>query len=176
MDRSGHLIKQAVAQDKPCLSNIGISLLRRTQAEAASPLLHATRKLFERLPFDQTQHPRDDEEIQEALQDWDAEQGEDGFNPDVEGLSDEPCQAKTRKRKRSRNPPTPSAGSQAILAKVKDVRELWPGEKILIVSEFVLLLDIIKEGIQRRSKTDAKFKFPLTEYNGTVNLENRARA
>ncbi|KAL5600022.1 hypothetical protein FOVSG1_007834 [Fusarium oxysporum f. sp. vasinfectum] len=65
---------------------------------------------------------------------------------------------------------------EAILAKVKDIRELWPGEKILIVSEFVLLLDIIKEGIQRRSKTDAEFKFPLTEYNGTVNLENRARA
>ncbi|KAH7267008.1 P-loop containing nucleoside triphosphate hydrolase protein [Fusarium redolens] len=63
---------------------------------------------------------------------------------------------------------------EAILAKVKSIRELWPDENIVIVSEFVLFLDIIKQGMKQCSKTDDKFKIPLAEYNGTVDLENRS--
>ncbi|KAF5529344.1 global transactivator [Fusarium phyllophilum] len=63
---------------------------------------------------------------------------------------------------------------EAILAKIESIRELWPGEKIIVVSEFVLFLDIIKEAIKRRSKTVPKFQIRLAEYNGTVNLEERS--
>ncbi|KAF4949285.1 hypothetical protein FGADI_9012 [Fusarium gaditjirri] len=66
------------------------------------------------------------------------------------------------------------SGLERILC-IREIRELWPGEKIIIVSEFVLFLDIIKEGIQRRGKTDAKFRFLLAEYNGSVNLETRSQ-
>ncbi|KAF5723153.1 global transactivator [Fusarium mundagurra] len=64
---------------------------------------------------------------------------------------------------------------KAILEKIKNIRELWPGEKIVVVSEFVLFLDIIKEGIERRSKTGPNLRIRLAEYNGTMNLEERSR-
>ncbi|CVK89409.1 uncharacterized protein FMAN_04332 [Fusarium mangiferae] len=64
---------------------------------------------------------------------------------------------------------------EAVLAKIKDIRKLWPGEKIVVVSEFVLFLDIIKEAIERRSKTDPNLGIRLAEYNGPVNLEERSR-
>ncbi|KAF5703387.1 global transactivator [Fusarium globosum] len=64
---------------------------------------------------------------------------------------------------------------EAVLAKIKDIRKPWPGEKVVVVSEFVLFLDIIKEAIERRSKTDPNLGIRLAEYNGTVNLEERSR-
>ncbi|KAF5620395.1 global transactivator [Fusarium tjaetaba] len=64
---------------------------------------------------------------------------------------------------------------EAILQKITTIRELWPGEKIVVVSQFVLFLDIIKEGIERLSKTDPRFKIHLAEYNGAINLEERSR-
>ncbi|CVK93078.1 hypothetical protein FPRO06_02794 [Fusarium proliferatum] len=64
---------------------------------------------------------------------------------------------------------------EGILTKIRDIRKLWPGEKIVVVSEFVLFLDIIKEAIERRSKTDPNLGIRLAEYNGTINLEERSR-
>ncbi|SCV26253.1 uncharacterized protein FFB14_00973 [Fusarium fujikuroi] len=64
---------------------------------------------------------------------------------------------------------------EAVLAKIKDIRKPWPGEKVVVVSEFVLFLDIIKEAIERRSKTNPNLGIRLAEYNGTVNLEERSR-
>lgn len=63
----------------------------------------------------------------------------------------------------------------AKLEKIKNIRELWPGETIVVVSEFVLFLDIINERIERRSKKDPNLRFRLAEYNDTINLEERSR-
>ncbi|KAG5770072.1 hypothetical protein H9Q72_002897 [Fusarium xylarioides] len=300
-DRGIRYIRFGVATDGPHWKRIGLSFLRRAQAEAASPLLHVARKISAQLPIDQDPHPYDDNAIREAMEVWHEQRDDKGPFPGIEHLSDEQFehandfyQTRSRKRKLSRNQDKPaqdsgvdgaqspqaqedqaqedqaqeddaegnSSGStgsyaeddflypddekdatwspdaeheqpkdtndwdddgsdtededhegpesdvhdakrlsrshpkfkekwfpflkeketqivsprvKAILAKIESIRELWPGEKIIVVSEFVLFLDIIKEAIERRSKTDPKFRIRLAEYNGTVHLEERCR-
>ncbi|EWG48261.1 hypothetical protein FVEG_08095 [Fusarium verticillioides 7600] len=56
-DRGIRYIRFGVATDEPHWKRIGLSFLRRAQAEAASPLLHVAKKISEQLPFDQDHHP-----------------------------------------------------------------------------------------------------------------------
>ncbi|VZH88017.1 unnamed protein product [Fusarium fujikuroi] len=299
-DRGIRYIRFGVAMDDPRWKRIGLSFLRRAQAEAASPLLHVARKISAQLPIDQDPHPYDNNEIRKAIEAWHEHRGNKGPYPDLEQLSDEHFeqandfyQSRARKRNLSRNQDKPAQDSgvdgaqspqagvdeaqedgaqvndvegdrsgkpvsyaeddffypedeqdatwspdaeheqpgdtidwdddgadtededhegpesdvhdakrlsrshaefknkwfpflkaegtqifsprvEGILTKVRDIRKLWPGEKIVVVSEFVLFLDIIKEAIERRSKTDPGFGIRLAEYNGTINLEERS--
>lgn len=56
-DRGIRYIRFGVTQDEPRWKRIGLSFLRRAQAEAASPPLHVARKISEQLPLDQGHHP-----------------------------------------------------------------------------------------------------------------------
>ncbi|TXC09227.1 hypothetical protein FocTR4_00005405 [Fusarium oxysporum f. sp. cubense] len=47
-------------------------------------------------------------------------------------------------------------------------RRHYHGKKTIVVSEFVLFLDIIIEGIRRQAKTEDVFNFALTEDNVTL--------
>ncbi|QGI61974.1 hypothetical protein CEK26_005938 [Fusarium fujikuroi] len=300
-DRGIRYIRFGVAQDEPRWKRIGLSFLRRAQAEAASPPLHVARKISAQLPIDQDPHPYDNNEIRKAIEAWHEHRGNKGPYPDLEQLSDEHFeqandfyQSRARKRNLSRNQDKPAQDSgvdgaqspqagvdeaqedgaqvndvegdrsgkpvsyaeddffypedeqdatwspdaeheqpgdtidwdddgadtededhegpesdvhdakrlsrshaefknkwfpflkaeetqifsprvEAVLARIKDIRKPWPGEKVVVVSEFVLFLDIIKEAIERRSKTDPNLGIRLAEYNGTVNLEERSR-
>lgn len=61
----------------------------------------------------------------------------------------------------------------AILKKVLEIRQLFPGEKIIITSLSVMCLDIIKEAIIRR-KTEPLLDFSVLEYNGTTSMKERS--
>jgi hypothetical protein len=52
-DRGIRYIRFGVATDEPHWKRVGLSFLRRAQAEAASPLLHVAKKISEQLSFDQ---------------------------------------------------------------------------------------------------------------------------
>ncbi|KPM36937.1 hypothetical protein AK830_g9629 [Neonectria ditissima] len=57
---------------------------------------------------------------------------------------------------------------RAIIDQIGHICTVYPDEKIIVVSTFVMFLDILKEAIRREAQTNALFTFDVCEYNGSI--------
>ncbi|KAM5370284.1 hypothetical protein ACJZ2D_008580 [Fusarium nematophilum] len=57
---------------------------------------------------------------------------------------------------------------KAIVEQVRQMRRGNPNLKTLVVSRFVMFLDILKEAMIRLGRAEKAFRFDIAEYNGTV--------
>ncbi|CAG9938436.1 unnamed protein product [Clonostachys rosea f. rosea IK726] len=63
---------------------------------------------------------------------------------------------------------------QAVLNTVKRIADKFPGEGMAIASSSLLFLDVIQEALERLAREDEVLQFKLFEYNGTVDIDQRA--
>jgi hypothetical protein len=67
-----------------------------------------------------------------------------------------------------------SPRAKAITTQIREIRETFPQDKIIIASRFILFLDLLRETLRHLARQDQLFNFEVAEYNGTVNsLETR---